>query len=333
MPFLAHHVARSWAATVYLATGAVVGTLAIVVLSVGLSVGIGLSIVGVGLPILALTVMEWRKLSGIERRRAALVLDAPIPQAYAPVPAGGLWRRWRARLADRATWRDLAWCLLLGPVGIVTGSLAVALWAGVLVLFTAPLSAPLVDEESFLGGLGAGVEWALALGGVVGAGAVAVFVRALADVVAGFAARLLAPDERALLAARVVSLEETRAGVVDSADGVLRRIERDLHDGAQHRLAYVAMSLGARRPSSTTATRRAHRTSCAARERSPSARWPSCATSCAASTRPCSPTAAWTPRSPRWPGAPASPSRCASPCPSARRRRSRPPRTSWWPRR
>ena len=244
MPSLAVQAARVWAATVYLATGIALGTAVIVLLSVGLGVGVGLIVVGVGLPNLAATVAAWRGVSGVESRRAALVLGAPIPQAYAPAPSGGVWRRWRARLADRATWRDLGWCLLLGPVGILTGSIAVALWAAVLVLVTAPVTVPFLDEDSLLGGLGAGVEWGIAAVGLAGGVAVAAFLQALAVVTAGLAARLLAPDERALLAARVASLEETRAGVVESADGVLRRIERDLHDGAQHRLAYVAMTLG-----------------------------------------------------------------------------------------
>jgi signal transduction histidine kinase len=42
----------------------------------------------------------------------------------------------------------------------------------------------------------------------------------------------------------VAEVEATREAAVDSADARLRRIERDLHDGAQHRLAYVAMELG-----------------------------------------------------------------------------------------
>jgi signal transduction histidine kinase len=51
-------------------------------------------------------------------------------------------------------------------------------------------------------------------------------------------------DERALLAAHVDTLETTRAAAVESSDARLRRLERNLHDGAQHRLAYIAMELG-----------------------------------------------------------------------------------------
>jgi signal transduction histidine kinase len=43
---------------------------------------------------------------------------------------------------------------------------------------------------------------------------------------------------------RIERLEETRAGAVDVQESELRRIERDLHDGAQARLVALGMSLG-----------------------------------------------------------------------------------------
>ncbi len=55
---------------------------------------------------------------------------------------------------------------------------------------------------------------------------------------------LLEPGERERLSARVDTLEATRAGMVAAADAERRRIERDLHDGAQQRLVALAMTLG-----------------------------------------------------------------------------------------
>jgi len=55
---------------------------------------------------------------------------------------------------------------------------------------------------------------------------------------------LLGPSRSAELAMRVESLAQSRAGVVDAADAERRRIERDLHDGAQQRLVSLAMNLG-----------------------------------------------------------------------------------------
>ena len=46
------------------------------------------------------------------------------------------------------------------------------------------------------------------------------------------------------MATRVWELESDRGVVVDTAAADLRRIERDLHDGAQARLVALAMDLG-----------------------------------------------------------------------------------------
>jgi signal transduction histidine kinase len=59
---------------------------------------------------------------------------------------------------------------------------------------------------------------------------------------AALARRLLAPPRD--LAARVAELEVSRERVVDAAETERRRIERDLHDGAQQRLVALAMELG-----------------------------------------------------------------------------------------
>jgi signal transduction histidine kinase len=56
--------------------------------------------------------------------------------------------------------------------------------------------------------------------------------------------RLLAPSEWARLRAQMEHLTETRDETVDARASELRRIERDLHDGAQARLVSLTMSLG-----------------------------------------------------------------------------------------
>src|SRR5438876_1115228 len=55
---------------------------------------------------------------------------------------------------------------------------------------------------------------------------------------------LLGPSRTEKLARRVADLAESRAGVLDAADAERRRIERDLHDGAQQRLVSLAVNLG-----------------------------------------------------------------------------------------
>lgn len=82
---------------------------------------------------------------------------------------------------------------------------------------------------------------------VAGLGALAVvpaFSAALVRVETHLGPRLLGPDASEDLARRVADLTESRAGAVDAADAERRRIERDLHDGAQQRLVSLALNLG-----------------------------------------------------------------------------------------
>jgi signal transduction histidine kinase len=65
-------------------------------------------------------------------------------------------------------------------------------------------------------------------------------ILALVALVGGHAAF----TQRAGGSRRIAQLESTRAGAVDAQDTELRRIERDLHDGAQARLVALGMSLG-----------------------------------------------------------------------------------------
>jgi signal transduction histidine kinase len=67
---------------------------------------------------------------------------------------------------------------------------------------------------------------------------------ALAGMETRVATALLGPDRADRLQHRVADLAESRAGVVDAADAERRRIERDLHDGAQQRLVSLAVNLG-----------------------------------------------------------------------------------------
>ena len=126
------------------------------------------------------------------------------------------------------------------------------------------------------------------------------------------AARLEAErDAQARIAAaaeRARELEEQRARAVDESAARLRRIERDLHDGAQVRLAALAMTLGEIKENLDAAARPGRRRTTTAAPACWSARptatprrpWPSCGTWPGASTRRCS-IAASAPRWPPWP--------------------------------
>lgn len=134
----------------YVVLGLPIGLVWFIVLVTALAVGIGTSVVIIGVPLLALTLLVWRWGANTERERAALVLGMPIPRPPRPALPGGLLARWRARSTDRTTWKELAYMLLLGPVGAITGTIVVCLWSGVLAAVAAPAFASSVPRQSFL---------------------------------------------------------------------------------------------------------------------------------------------------------------------------------------
>jgi len=104
----------------------------------GVAVSLSLAITYFGLVVALGTLLACRWFARVERRRAGIVLSAPIPERYAPLEDG----RWTARLhtliGDPTTWRDFAWTGLSGVVGTTLSSLAVTLWGLVLGLVTLP---------------------------------------------------------------------------------------------------------------------------------------------------------------------------------------------------
>jgi signal transduction histidine kinase len=230
---------------VYTAAGVLLGTLWISVLWTLLSVAVGLIVVIVGIPMLAVTLLVWRWGANRERERAALVFGAPIADAHRPLPPTGFWKRWSVRVTDPATWKDLLYMAVVGPfVWIVLGAIVIAAWGAALAAIALPIFSSSAPAGSWLGDLTPGALLGFCAAGVAGLGIAAAITRGL-SLGSGLLARvLLQPGDREALEARVAEVEATRAGAVESADARLRRIERDLHDGAQHRLAYVAMELG-----------------------------------------------------------------------------------------
>jgi signal transduction histidine kinase len=185
-------------------------------------------------------------LTFIERHRCWSVLGVDIP---APPAARGtsLLRRIADALRSEATWRQLGYHLLIGPVLAVGGLLTLGMLAG---------GAELASAHGFAALL---PKLAAAPKGAVISTCIGVVLLLLAPVVAGLvtwldrvaATALLGPSRAIELERRVETLSQSRAGVVDAADAERRRIERDLHDGAQQRLVSLAMNLGIARETLT----------------------------------------------------------------------------------
>ena len=238
-------LSRGWTDFVYVSAGLPLGLAWCIGLSVLLAVGISLAIVTIGIPLLALTMVLWRWGADTERQRAALVLGSPIARPRRAAPASQRWLdRLMAPVRDRTTWRDLGYMWLLGPVGVVAGTITITLWSAAFAALLAPVVAGGAPDGSLLDELGTLGVLGVALASIPLAALAAIVTRALAAGCGALAQALLANDDRSELTERITSLEATRSGAVESADARLRRIERDLHDGAQHRLAYIAMELG-----------------------------------------------------------------------------------------
>jgi signal transduction histidine kinase len=200
-------------------------------------VSLPLLAVGIGVVPVPMSLLGVRRRASQQRRFALEWSRVGIATPYRPRPhevSNGLigrLQRCKWLLTDPATWRDLLWILVNVPVGVALGAL------------------PAFGVVFGLGGLLSGVwlhggghirEFGLFLGllllGVLGG-------PRILKVHAQFSAALLAPTRKEL-DAQLGRLNESRSEVVDASAAELRRIERDLHDGAQARLVSLGMSIG-----------------------------------------------------------------------------------------
>jgi signal transduction histidine kinase len=186
-----------------------------------------------------------RSLARQTRRMAGQWCGVPIADPYRPAPVRGdepltLAGRLGWLLRDRATWRDLGW-VLVNLVGWLLAALPAAIVLTGLVEFIGPELVRTIPPPAFPGNA-AGTLILLGLG-ITSVGVVAApwLLRGYALL----ASSMLAPAGKAELTLRVRQLSQTRAEVLDTGAAEIRRIERDLHDGAQARLVAMGMTLDA----------------------------------------------------------------------------------------
>jgi hypothetical protein len=125
------------------------GIAGFVVLLTLITTGIGTAIVWVGLPLAAFTILLARGAAQVERARVYALLDVFIPLPYLPLPVGSQRPRWKARLRDRSTWRDLAYFFVLFPVGIIEFVLVVTFWSTSLALAGLPVYYRFLPEGAY----------------------------------------------------------------------------------------------------------------------------------------------------------------------------------------
>lgn len=241
--------ARTWLALIHHLVGLFIGIVLFTLIVTGVSLGFGLLVlVPVGLAVLGLTMRSAAAFGHAERARFAFLLGVRIPAWPGSGRAGYRWGivpRWRM-LAQRATWSEIGYALLRMPVSAITATLSIGPWAVGLVLLPLPFyDRYLPDGGATFGSTvlrpGSATTVLSALGLVVLVAAPQL-TRALAAADVALSRPLLGPPSD--LAARVSELELSRERVVGAAEAERRRIERDLHDGAQQRLVMLAMELG-----------------------------------------------------------------------------------------
>ncbi|MFF8711331.1 sensor histidine kinase [Streptomyces sp. NPDC015184] len=246
---------RTWREFTYLVLSLPISLVLFSFSIVLMSLGVGTLVTFLGVPILAGALALCRGFGALERARARALLGVDVA-APAPVrgATGGLMSWMGASLKSGASWRHLLYSLLHLPWALVVFSLVVPLWTCGWVVVTYPLWRWALPSDLTRGGIqvysdrnhttSIDTPVDLALSFAIGLMLLLVMswvIRALAGVERALVRGLLGPSR---LATRVSELESDRGVVVDTAAADLRRIERDLHDGAQARLVALAMDLG-----------------------------------------------------------------------------------------
>jgi signal transduction histidine kinase len=238
-------------------TGVIGFYVIVVLLAAGLS--ISASVIGtvVGLLVITVTLRVSRRIGALHRRLIKWLLGHQVEAPPPFQPGIGILGRLDRRLRDRAGWRGVWYSLIKLPVA------AVQLYALTLSAFGAvdvsyPVIWVLFHHRS--GGHGSALVALVPVpfGGSimasswVGTFPIAIIGAACVVATAWLARGINTADRRlargllgpSIMAERVSELERTRALAVDDSAAALRRVERDLHDGAQMRLAALAMNLG-----------------------------------------------------------------------------------------
>ena len=238
---------RSWkilSDSLFLLTSFAFGLVSFVTLIILFAVGAALSVVIVGIPILVGTLALAMHLGQLERSRIRVFTGVNIPSPYQSYSHSGnfISRMWRT-VRRSAVWRDTAFMLLLFPIGVIS-----------LFLVSIPISFVLAPLIALFGGdTTVLVFWNI---NSFGESIAATFVFAIlilpismlinlaAQVHVELAQRFLGTSVEEVLTERVEELTESRSAVMRAMHLERRRIERDLHDGAQQRLVSLAMQFG-----------------------------------------------------------------------------------------
>lgn len=242
--------ARLWRELCHVAVGVVTGTVSFTLVIGLVATTTGLLIAfPLALPVAWVMYAVGHALAGLDRSRFASLLGLALADPVPPLRSTG----WIARLKERTLcwprWKEMLHSVAALPVELVAFGVVFGMWCGSLALVGLPAYVGALPGGSAKFWLfevtpGAGA-WLLAAVGLAGVAVVAPWVtRGVVTVQKAWATVMLGPGRDVELEETVTRLETSRSAAVDSAEAERRRIERDLHDGAQQRLVALAASLG-----------------------------------------------------------------------------------------
>ncbi len=236
----------TWRALMAIFVGFWVELFAISLVAALFSAGASLLVVGVGVVLIGLGVEACRVIARIERRRAMRVDPRPLrPHAYRPYGTG-LRDLLFAVFLDLSRWRDVIYVFVAFPLTILEFTVAAILWVASLALLAVAVSALVQGLPLDVGGIlpPAAAVVASGLAGLALLAVASSVTQGLMALHRAVIAGLVCESEEQALARRVATLETSRRAVIDTEASELRRIERDLHDGAQQRLVMLTIDLG-----------------------------------------------------------------------------------------
>ncbi|MCC3761855.1 sensor domain-containing protein [Glycomyces sp. TRM65418] len=207
----------------------------------------------IGIPVAVAVLLAIRFWANTQRRIIGEQLGITIPAPYRPRAKGRIDQQALWLIREAATWRDFAWLAIDATLGFLVNLLYLGVFSVAVYYLVQPVllvtvfrsaQSPFVNDFGFYDfdtpaktlmlvplALACGVAW-WRWGEL--------FLRWYSHL----GVLLLGPTSKALLTARVSELRQARDQTADHAAAELRRIERDLHDGAQARIAALSLTLG-----------------------------------------------------------------------------------------
>ena len=240
----------TWHANTAIGLGFPVGVFAFAALASLASAGFATILAGIGVLFIIMGIEGSRLVARIERRRVMLADHKPlIAHQYRPL-RGSLVDLIRAEFGDESRWRDVLYVVVNFPLAILEFVVVTSLWALALWLLTMPLwfdavpGATLPSYLDWLSGRSALESVIRPLAGAVLLPIAASVSQLVMTLHRAVVSGLLCTSESRQLRQQVQTLKDSRSAVLDVEASELRRIERDLHDGAQQRLVMLTLDLG-----------------------------------------------------------------------------------------